>query len=474
MTFRPLFSILLALPLTLAPAATKPNVVLFYMDDMGYADPGCYGGKGYSTPNIDRLAKEGVKFTDFYVSSPVCSASRAALMTGCYHERVSIRGALMPKSKTALALKETTIAEMLRDHGYATGMVGKWHLGDRPEVLPPAQGFGMYFGLPYSNDMWPHNPAAANAAPFPPLPVWDNGKLHNAALDVPGSMELPTEYAKRAVGFIEQNQTKPFFLYFAHNMPHVPLAVHPDRKGKAASGYYGDVMQEIDWTVGQVLETLDRLKLAENTLVIFSSDNGPWLKYGNHAGSAAPLREGKGTCFEGGVRVPCLMRYPGHIPAGSQCQALSGTIDVLPTVAAVTGATTPPVKLDGMNLWPLVQGKEASPGHEAFFFYYAGNQLQAMRSGPWKLHFPHMAACLEGGQAANDGAGGHYQNTKVAQELYNLTEDVGERKNRFSEEPAVVARLTKLANNMRSALGDGLTKQQGSENRDAEILPPLP
>ncbi len=454
----------------------QPNVILFFMDDMGYADPGCYAAdpgvdRGYSTPNMDRLAKEGVKFTDFYVSSAVCSASRAALLTGCYHERISMRGALGPGAPTGLALAETTIAEMLLKQGYATGMVGKWHLGDRISVLPNAQGFQQYYGLPYSNDMWPPNSLRGN---WPPLPLWENTTVTNPNVDATAADLLPTEYAKRAVSFIEKHQDKPFFLYFAHNMPHVPLAVHPERRGKSKAGFYGDVMQEIDWTVGQVLQALDRLKLAENTLVLLTSDNGPWEVYGHHGGSDGGLREGKGTSFEGGVRVPFLARFPGKIPAGSTSREIAGTIDVLPTIAEATGAALPDRVIDGKTIWPLLQQPaSAKSPHEALFFYYANNQLQGMRSGPWKMYFPHKSLSNEVAAAKPgvDGAIGRSGSIVVGTELYHLGQDPQEKKNVSAEQPEVIKKLNTLADAIRSDLGDSITGVKGKSVRPAERLP---
>ncbi len=314
--------------------------MLIFTDDQGYADVGVYGATGFTTPHLDRLASEGMRFTDFYVSQAVCSASRASLLTGSYAQRISIRGALNPYAEVGINPEEETIAEMLKKRGYATGIFGKWHLGHLEEFLPLQHGFDEYLGLPYSNDMWPIDydgqPATGgNKMTYPPLPLVDGNETVETIEDLEGQATLTARYTERAVSFIERHKHEPFFLYLAHSMPHVPLGVSDKFKGHSAQGMYGDVIEEIDWSVGQVLAALDRHQLAENTLVIFTSDNGPWLNFGNHAGSAAPLREGKGTAFEGGPRVPAIMRWPGRIEAGSVSGRMASTIDILPTLAVL-------------------------------------------------------------------------------------------------------------------------------------------
>ena len=320
-----------------AETSKTPNVVLVFADDLGYADLSCYGAKGYRTPNLDRLAAEGVKFTDFYVPQAVCSASRTALLTGCYPNRVGILGALGPKNRHGINDDETTLGEVFKSRGYATAIYGKWHLGHHPQFLPPRHGFDEYFGLPYSNDMWPKHPEAKHA--FPDLPLIEGEKT--IALN-PDQSQLTTQYAEHAVSFIERHRDQPFFVYLAHSMPHVPLFVSDKYQGRTERGLFGDVIEEVDWSVGQILATLEKLKLDEQTLVIFTSDNGPWLSYGDHAGSAEPLREGKGTSFDGGVREPCVMRWPGRIPPGAVCHEPAMTIDLLPTLAKLIGARRHP------------------------------------------------------------------------------------------------------------------------------------
>ncbi len=386
-----------------AETSKTPNVVLVFADDLGYADLSCYGAKGYQTPNLDRLAAEGVKFTDFYVPQAVCSASRSALLTGCYPNRVGILGALGPKNRHGINDDETTLGEVFKSRGYATAIYGKWHLGHHPQFLPPRHGFDEYFGLPYSNDMWPKHPERKNA--FPDLPLIEGEKT--IALN-PDQSQLTTQYAEHAVSFIERHRDQPFFVYLAHSMPHVPLFVSEKYQGKTERGLFGDVIEEVDWSVGQILATLKKLKLDEQTLVIFTSDNGPWLSYGDHAGSAEPLREGKGTSFDGGVREPCVMRWPGHIPPGTVCREPAMTIDLLPTLAQLIGAQAPSDRIiDGLDIWPLISGAPgAKSPHEAFYFYW-GPELQAVRSGRWKLHFPHAYRSLAG----PGGHGGARRNT---------------------------------------------------------------
>ena len=295
--------------------ASRPNVIIIFTDDQGYGDVGCYGAKGFTTPNLDRMAREGIRFTDFYVAQPVCSSSRTALLTGCYPNRVGIVGALNPKDRHGIHDDEMTLGQLCKSKGYATAVFGKWHLGHHLQFLPPRHGFDEYLGLPYSNDMWPQHPTEGKK--FPELPLIEGSQTIEIN---PDQTRLTTLYTERAVSFIDKHAGAPFLLYLAHNMPHVPLYVSDKFKGKSERGPYGDVIEEIDWSVGQVLESLKRNKIDENTLVMFTCDNGPWLTYGNHGGTAGPLREGKGTTFDGGVRVPFIARWPGKIPAGSTCR----------------------------------------------------------------------------------------------------------------------------------------------------------
>ena len=441
-----------------------PNIVVIFTDDQGYGDLGCYGARDFETPHIDRMASEGIRFTNFYVAHPVCSASRAALLTGCYSSRVSIHGALFPNSEIGLNPEEETIAEICKSKGYKTAMAGKWHLGDRPQFLPVKQGFDEYLGLPYSNDMWPAHPNNARYQ-FDRLPLIENDSVIDY-FDTDQN-RLTTLYTEKAVTFIEENKDHPFFLYVAHSMPHVPLFVSDKFRGKSEKGLYGDVMMEIDWSVGQILETLRKEGIDKNTLVIFTSDNGPWLSYGEHGGSALPLREGKGTVLEGGVRVPCVMRWPGKIPAGAEQDEPAMTIDILPTIANLIAAEQPKKQIDGKDIWQLIMNDAtATSPHEAYYFYYKKNELQGMRSGKWKLYFPHTYRSLEGRTGRSDGVPIDYGEKKMGLELYDLENDIGEENNVAGQYPAVVDSLQQMAAALRARLGDPLTGTEGSEVRE--------
>jgi arylsulfatase A-like enzyme len=450
-----------------------PNIVIIFSDDQGYGDVGVYGARGFSTPNLDRMAREGVRLTDFYVSQPVCSASRASLLTGCYANRIGVSGAYGPHAKVGIHERETTIAELCKSRGYATAIFGKWHLGHRPPFLPTRHGFDEFCGTPYSNDMWPLHPDLVRLPPeaeerkrrYPDLPLYEGEEIVNSRITGEDQAQFTTHFTRRAVDFIERNRARQFFLYLPHPMPHVPLFVSSKFKGKSEQGLYGDVISEIDWSVGQVLDALKRCGVDDNTLVIFTSDNGPWLSYGNHAGSAGPLREGKGTTWEGGVRVPCIARWPGKILGGTVCQEPAMTIDFLPTVAALIGARLPKLKIDGRNIWPLLAGTPgAKSPHEALYFYYHANHLEAMRSGKWKLVFPHTYRSLTGKPGA-DGLPNGYTHPKSGLELYDLSTDVGEQHNVIEDHPEVVARLQRLADVARDDLGDALTEHEGRNRR---------
>lgn len=437
-------------------AQRPPNVVIVFADDLAYADLGCFGGEQVSTPHLDRMAREGIKLTDFYVAQAVCSASRAALLTGCYPNRIGIQGALGPASNIGIHDDEWTIAEVLKPRGYATAIFGKWHLGHHPQFLPTRHGFDEYFGLPYSNDMWPKHPTAR----FPDLPLIEGERVIEYN---PDQTQLTTWYAQRAVQFIEKHRESPFFLYVAHAMPHVPLFVSDKFAGQSPLGLFGDVISEIDWSVGEILSAIKRCGLDDNTLVIFTSDNGPWLSYGNHAGSAGPLREGKGTSWDGGVRVPFVARWPGRIPAGVESGEPVTTMDLLPTLAGLAGADLPPHPIDGRDIWSILSGQRgARSPHEAIWFYWGG-ELQGIRSGRWKLHFPHSYRSVK--SPGRDGQPGPYQQLQTELVLYDIADDWSETNNVADRYPDVVDQLKALAEKARQDLGDTLTKTQGSGHR---------
>ena len=442
----------------------KPNVIIVFTDDQGYQDVGVFGSPDIRTPHLDQMAAEGVRFTNFHAAQAVCSASRAALLTGCYPNRVGIHGALDHTAKHGLHPDEMTIAELLKPLGYHTAAIGKWHLGHHPPFLPTRQGFDEFFGLPYSNDMWPHHPENKNY--YPPLPLYENERIIDTVDD---QDLLTTQYTERAVDFIRRNKDQPFFLYLAHSMPHVPLAVSDKFRGQSERGLYGDVIMEIDWSVGQVLETLKQYGLDERTLVIFASDNGPWLSYGGHSGEAIPLREGKGTSWEGGVRVPCIMRWPGKLPAGRVQAEPAMTIDLLPTIAWLTGAELPRRHIDGLDIWQLMEASErAKSPHEAYYIYYNRNELQAVIMGEWKLYLPHTYRTITPGQPyRDDGIPVKYEMIKIeTPELYHLTSDVSETTNMAADRPRVVETMLRLAEKARADMGDALTGATGSNLRE--------
>jgi len=464
-----MFLLFLCPSLLFAQTATTPNIVVFFIDDLGYGDIGPFGGD-IPTPNLDRLAAEGRRFTNFLVSSPVCSASRSALMTGCYHRRVGISGALGPGSPVGLHPDEETLAEICKKKNYATACFGKWHLGDHPEFWPLQQGFDEYFGLPYSNDMWPFYPDQQHAN-FPPLRLIEGATRHEEIVTGKMQKNLTTWYTERGIKFIEQNKDQPFFLYLPHNMVHVPLYVSDKFDGKSGKGLFGDVVMEIDWSVGEIVNTLRRLNLDKNTLVIFTSDNGPWLSYGNHAGSAGPLREGKITSFEGGVREPTLFWFPGRIPANSTCDQLASTIDILPTVAHLIDAPLPEKKIDGKDIRPLMFGEtNAKSPHEAFAIYFS-RQLQAVRDTRWKLVFPHHYLTMEGQTPGKDGMPGQYALRQTPLALYDLDKDIGETTDCSDEYPEIVQRLQAAADAIRAELGEG--DMMGPGVRPAGIIEEL-
>ncbi|HOB73927.1 MAG TPA: sulfatase [Phycisphaerae bacterium] len=478
-------SLCFALPAVTTAQETRrlPNFVIIFIDDMGYADIGPFGAKDYPTPHLDRLAWEGRRFTDFYASQPVCSASRASLMTGCYNVRIGILGALGPRVESGIHPEETTLAEICKQKGYATACYGKWHLGHHPKFLPTANGFDEYFGLPYSNDMWPFHPAVENLPMarrfdrWPHLPLMegtakDGVKIINPKVTAEEQKMLTTWYTRRAVSFIDRNKDRPFLLYVPHSMVHVPLHVSDQFAGKSKRGLFGDVVMEVDWSVGEILEAIRRNGLDKDTMVIFTSDNGPWLSYGSHAGSADPLREGKGATFEGGIRVPTLMWWPGQIPAGTVCNTPAMTIDILPTIAHLIGAKLPERKIDGKNIWPLIKGEPGAKSPQEAYFFYWGDALHAVRMGRWKLHFPHEYRTVGGLKRRGDGRPVRYRQAEIDLALFDLENDIGETTDVKDQHPEIVATIQKLADQMREELGDSAREMKGSGPRAPGQLEP--
>lgn len=452
-------------------AQTQPNVVLIFLDDMGYGDLSVTGALQYKTPAIDQLAAEGIRFTNFLAVQAVCSASRAGLLTGMYPNRIGITGALFPNSKIGIHPNEVTLAELMKQNGYATGMVGKWHLGDSREFLPLQNGFDEYFGLPYSNDMWPVDYDGRPATDwrkdsFPPLFLLEGNEKRIPVNTLADQAELTRLYTERAIDFIKRKKTNPFFLFLAHSMPHVPIQASARFKGKSQQGLYGDVMMEVDWSVGEILKTLKENNLDKNTIVIFTSDNGPWLNYGNHAGSSGGFREGKGTSFEGGTRVPCLIRWPEKIKGGQISNSLATTIDLFPTIADLLSINLTSTS-DGISLKSiLLENADARPRKE-FYYYYRRNALEAVRLDDWKLVLPHPGRTYENFEVGLNGYPGQVnENASITQALYDLRRDPSERYNVQAQFPEIVKQLMKLANRARADLGDDLVNEPGKNRRD--------
>ncbi|MBI4166786.1 MAG: sulfatase [Acidobacteria bacterium] len=451
-----------AVPLQ-AKTNRPPNFIVIFVDDMGYADAGAFGSKVHRTPNLDRMAKEGRKLTSFYVASSVCTPSRAALMTGSYPRRVGLHTSpagsanplvLFPGSSRGLNPDEVTLAEVLKKRGYATGIIGKWHLGDQPQFLPTRQGFDTYFGIPYSNDM-----GVEVGHSFPPLPLMRDEKVIEQE---PDQSLLTQRYTQQAVQFIQRNKDNPFFLYLPHTMPHFPQYASERFKGKSANGIYGDTIEELDWSVGRILDSLRQLRIDENTFVLFTSDNGgvpaPILTY---RGSNGPLRGWKGSTWEGGMRVLAIARWPGRIPSGTVTDEMILSTDMLPTFAKLAGAEVPSDRvIDGKDAWPVLAGAaNAATPHDRFYYYQMG-YLAAVRSGQWKLHVIRTA---------------YNKDTKKTDmedvlELYDLAKDIGETANVADRHPDVVRRLQAMLAEAREDIGDDQTKDAGKNVRPAGYI----
>lgn len=447
-----------ALVSSLAHAAPKTNVILIFADDLGYGDLGCYGAEKIRTPHLDRMAAEGVRFTDFYVAAEVCTPSRAALLTGRYPLRSGMCGdierVLFPNSKGGLPPAEITLAEALRDAGYATMQIGKWHLGIHEGSRPMDQGFEHSFGLPYSNDMdaRPGLPKGSTSSETPPVDGWNvallrDGKIIEKPVD---QTTLTKRYTEEAVKFIGEHKSQPFFLYLAHTFPHVPLFASPDFKGKSKAGIYGDAVEELDWSVGKILETLRQQNLQENTLVVFTSDNGPWLIMGERGGSAGPLRDGKGSTWDGGMRVPCLAWMPGRIKPAVSSQMVQA-MDWFPTAISLAQVELPQgVTLDGVNLTPLLFENASLP--ERPYFFYRGPHLFACRFGSWKAHFKTQG-----------GYGGESKKSHEPPLLYHLDSDPGEKTDVAAQHPEVLKKIISAVKAHQAAMVPGKKQLKSTE-----------
>ncbi|MEZ5354101.1 MAG: sulfatase [Bryobacteraceae bacterium] len=429
------------------PAQRPPNIVIVFLDDSGWADFHPFGNPPYPTPNVARLAREGCRFNNFYVPQAVCSASRSALMTGCFPGRTKVFGAHPPAAR-GLDPKFATMGQVLKTAGYRTAVFGKWHLGDQPDTRPNVRGFDESCGLMYTNDMWEFHPQTPDAYRRHPLHFWENGKVKVERITPELQPNLTTWYTEHAVDFIERSKAAPFLLYVPHSMPHVPIFCSDKFRGKSGAGLYGDVIMELDWSVGQILGALDRTGTAGNTLVLFTSDNGPWVSYGNHAGST-PFREAKGTGFDGGTRSACLMRYPGRIPAGATSTRTFCTIDILPTVAHLAGARLPGNPVDGRNVWDLIRGVRGAKNPHEYYPFSTGRVFEGILSGDgrWKLHLPHNYRSLV--RPGNDGAPGVYETRRIELSLFDMQNDPNESTNLIAKEKTVAARLQALADRHR-------------------------
>ncbi|WP_433896218.1 sulfatase family protein [Sphingobacterium mizutaii] len=456
----------------------KPNIILVFMDDLGYGDLGVTGALGYHTPELDRMANNGIRFTNFLVPQAVCSASRSALLTGNYPNRMGISGAFMPSAGVGLNPDEITMAEMLKSKGYSTQIIGKWHLGSEPEFLPTKQGFDSYYGIPYSNDMWPvgfdGKPAKPDSyvAKYPVLPLLEvkaGQNLPDTVMKINNLEDqavLTENYTEKAVDFINANKNKPFFLYLAHSMTHVPIAASKKFRGTSEQGLFGDVMHEIDDSMEQILHALKSNGLSDNTIVIFTSDNGPWLNFGNHNGSSGGFREGKGASWEGGQRVPCIIYWPDKIKEGRINNNLTSSMDIFATVAELIDFKDNPNQIDGISFLSQIKDPKSAASRKSMYYYYNQNDLEAVRFENWKLVLPHKSRSYEGILPGNDGFGGNYKEHEVkTMELYDLRRDPGERYNVIEQNPEVLEKLLEIADEARRDLGDNLTKSEGQNRR---------
>jgi len=437
-------------------ANRPPNFVLIFLDDSGWADFHPFGNPAYRTPNVERLAAQGCQFHNFYVTQAVCSASRSSLLSGCYPGRTKVFGAIGPRAR-GLDPQFATFGEVMKTRGYRTAVFGKWHIGDQPETRPPARGFDESCGLMYSNDMWEFHPENPEFWSKFPLQFWDNGKVTIERVTKEHQPMLTTWYTEHAVSFIERNKSNPFLLYLPHSMPHVPIFASEKFKGKSGAGLYGDVMMEIDWSVGEIMKALKSAGVEDNTLVFFSSDNGPWILYGNHAGKT-PFREAKATGFDGGTRSACIVRYPGQIKAGTISKRAWCTVDMLPTMASLAGAKLPANPIDGMNVWDLITDKPGAKNPHDYYPFSTGRNFEGVISGDghWKLHLPHSYNSLA--VAGSDGRPGKYEAKAIEISLFDMENDPYETKNVIDSHPDIAKRLQIFAEQHRSEFYSDTTR----------------
>lgn len=444
-TCRSLLSLFCGLTLYAGGAfsATPPNVVVIFLDDSGYSDFRPFGATSYSTPNVERLASEGARFNRFFVPQAVCSASRAALLTGCYPERTKMFGALMPGEK-GLDRKFATMAEVQKKSGYATAMFGKWHLGEEPEARPAARGFDESAGLLLSNDMWDGNKRDPQKWADYHLTYWTNDGVTCERVTPEFQETLTSRATAASVDFVNRHKTSPFFLYVPFSMPHVPLYCSDAFKGKSGAGIYGDVIMELDDAIGQILKALKENGLEDNTIVIMTSDNGPWTLWGNHAGST-PFREAKNTSFSGGTQSALIIKYPGKIKPGTSSDAMFCSVDLLPTLCHLTGAALPENEIDGKNVWTLISGEAGAANPHAYYPVTFVKIFEAVMSGDgrWKLHLPHDYNYVV--KAGVDGAPGEYEKRKIELSLFDLKADPGETTNVIAQNPEVAGQLQQFA-----------------------------
>ena len=421
---------------------TKPNVVIIFLDDSGWGDFEPFSSGGVATPNVERLAAEGVVYQNFYVPQAICYASRAALLTGSYPERTRVFNAHGPKER-GLEVTFPTMAEIFKADGYSTAIFGKWHFGDQEDTRPDQRGFDVSSGLMYSNDMWRFHPEQPEYWGRYPLQYWKNGAVVIEDLTSDDQRHLTQWYTEGAVNFINEHKKDPFLLYIPHSMPHVPIFCGEEFEGKSGIGLYGDVLMELDASVGQIISTLDSNGLTENTIIVFTSDNGPWISYGNHAG-VTPFREAKGTSFEGGTRVACVIKYPGHLTPGRVSEKSFMSIDLFPTLAYLTETSLPDLPIDGKNVWQLISD-ESAPNPQEYYAFTTGKDLEAIMSGDgrWKLHLPHSFRTDP--SEGEDGIPGKYQQVSIDWTLYDLLEDPLETTDVQRQAPQIFERLKQMA-----------------------------